>query len=104
MGQRLLLSPWRMVPNATCIKMLAGSLAPSHCFPPQALDEMAHVCCATARPSAQQCVYSHDVCALFSVDPVKERDQDVLPNFPDEAVLAIQLIAHITVNSVQNVL
>ena len=63
--------------------------------PPPPLDEMAgrlaHACRAMARPSEQQCLYSRNVCALFCVDPVKERDQDVLPNFPDEAVLAIQL-------------
>lgn len=75
---------------------------------PPLLDEMAgqltHARCAMARPSEHQCLYSRNVCALFCVDPAKERDQDVLPNFPDEAVLAIQLIAHTTVNSVQNVL
>lgn len=53
-----------------------------------------------ARTPGQQCLYSRNVCALFCIDPVKERDRDVLPNFPDEAVLAIELIAHTTVNSV----
>lgn len=62
--------------------------------------QLTHACPAIACPAGQQCLYSQNVCALFCVDPVKERDQDVLPNFPDEAVLAIELIAHTTVNSV----
>lgn len=76
-------------------------------LPPLPLSEMtgrlAHTCLAMACVLGQQCLYSHNVCALFCIDPVKERDQDVLPNFPDEAVLAIELIAHTTVNSVRNV-
>lgn len=75
---------------------------------PLPLSEMAgwpaRACPAMACAPGQQCLYSRNVCALFCVDPVKERDQDVLPNFPDEAVLAIELIAHTTVNSVWNVL
>lgn len=64
-------SPRRMVPNGTCIKMLACFLASSHSSSPPSLDEMAgrlaHTCCAMARPSEQQCLYSHNVCALFCV-------------------------------------
>lgn len=104
--QMMLFSPWRMAPNGTCIKTLAGCSLQSLLPPP--LSEMAgwltHACPAMACPHEQQCLYSRNVCALFCVDPVKERDQDVLPNFHDEAVLAIQLIAHTTVNSVRNVL
>lgn len=102
----MLLARRGVVPGGVCVEVLAGSLASSPCSP-TALDETAgrlpHACCAMARPSEQQCLYSRNVCALFCVDPVKERDQDVLPDFPDEVVFAIQLTAHATVNSVRNV-
>lgn len=95
-----------MAPNGVCIKMLAGCWLPS--LLPLSLSGMAgqlpHAWPAVARAPGQQCLYSRNVCALFCIDPVKERDRDVLPNFPDEAVLAIELIAHTTVNSVWNVL
>lgn len=102
------LPPGGVVPAVRVLRCwLAGWLASSPCCPPP-LDEtagrLAHACGAVARPSEQQWLCSRNVCALFCVDPVKERDQDVLPDFPDEVVFAIQLIAHATVDSVRNVL